>query len=196
MIEMFNDPRVIYLKGNHEDMMYYSYRSYGLSQKQWDKLWRKNGGKETKKQIQELNISKDILDYYLDLIYDLPYCVAITNSKGTLFYLSHAGFTPDSKFFNLSDKQAQEKFLWDRDHIFENSWPQDMENIKIIHGHTPIGYCHKNKTQINGIVEDFPLVYQNGHKINLDISTANTDIVLVYNLDEERLEYIVKGETN
>lgn len=196
MVELMNDPRVIYLKGNHEDLMYNSYRYKDKEiRKEFLKDWKKNGGDTTINQIAALGISEETLNAYLDKIDNLPIMACFTNPDQKVFYLSHAGFNPDNEFLDLDAYNQELKMTWDRKHFFRE-WPQDMKSLYIVHGHTPIHYCVNAMEFIDNVITTVPFVYANGHKINLDISSATTNTAILYNLDKDAVAAIIQGENN
>lgn len=194
LTEMLDDPRVIFLKGNHEDLMYNSYRTTGPAATEWLQDWKKNGGQATINNMKEKKVSEETKQKYLDKIADLPYFCYVENSKGKTYFLSHAGFTPDKDLFDINKLKdmdndlyyaQQWKLLWDRKHIFDE-WPdeQEFDNIYIIHGHTSIYACKRAEEFIDDILGYVPFEYVNGHKINLDLGN---DTLLVFNLNKEEV---------
>ena len=59
LMEMLDDPRVAYLKGNHEDMMYEAFHDIGPDRGTILKHWTKedNGGQKTLDDIKSLNLA-------------------------------------------------------------------------------------------------------------------------------------------
>ena len=192
MVELLNDPRVTYLKGNHEDLMYWSYKAPEKYLKSYRESWIKNGGGTTLNQIIGFNISQETLDFYLEKINNLPTSAAYTNDKGKTFMLTHAGFNPDDLYLNLDEYDQDFNNIWDRRHIFRE-WPSDWDHYYIIHGHTPIAMCNQARAFIDDIISEVPFIYANGHKINIDAGTYDTNAAIVYNLDTETAT-IIKGE--
>lgn len=194
MVELFNDPRVIYLKGNHEELMYWAFKAPDEYIKTYEENWVNiNGGDKTLYQIKELGISNEELEYYLKRIRNLPTYYTYLNDNGNIFHLSHAGMNPDDFYYDLDIGDQNHSHLWDRRHIFRE-WPEDgsYDDYYVIHGHTPIQLLHKADTFIDGIQKDVPFVYANGHKIDLDVSSINTNMAILYNLDTEQ-EVFIKG---
>ena len=191
MVELIEHPRVIYIKGNHEDMMYNAFTVKGPAAEAWHIEWEKNGGKATKENIESLGVTYYDMRHYLDEIAYMPawYRIEINDKE---YYLSHAGFTPTKEFFKLNDGDREIKNMWDRKHIFDE-WTDEMDVDKVIHGHTPIANCLLAQDFIDNIISDYPFVYADGHKINLDMGTADSNMALLYNLSEDKVEFIIKG---
>lgn len=186
-MEMLDSPQVVYLKGNHEQMMYESF--FGYNDKHCDETyghWIKEGGQDTLNNILNLNLSYDIIVSYIEKIRSLPYQTEYQNQDGISFILTHAGYTPGQDWNKLEIFKKQNKMLWDRDH-FTESWPKDQyADTVMIHGHTPTELL-KDWYKFDGKIGT-PLVYENNHKINLDMGTAWTGLALMFNLDT--YEYI------
>jgi serine/threonine protein phosphatase 1 len=192
--ELVDDSRVTFIKGNHEDMMYNSYRTTGPAAIEWFKTWRKNGGGLTEFNMQERDMSQETLDYYLDIIAIMPTYEAVKIEDRT-YILSHAGFTPDDAFCLLSDDERDWKLIWDRKHIF-TEWPDNMSKVYIVHGHTPHQLLASASIFIDDITAEIPFTYCDGHKIDLDMGTTNSNTSLLYNLTEEKVEFMIQGEDN
>ena len=81
-MEMLEDPRVVYLKGNHEDMMYESFHEIGPDRGKMLKHWTKggNGGQETLDNIKSLNLDYDTKMEYINTIARLPYYAEYENA--------------------------------------------------------------------------------------------------------------------
>jgi serine/threonine protein phosphatase 1 len=192
--EMLDDPRIVFIRGNHEDMMLNSFIATGRAGTEYFKQWKKNGGGETLNNMHSLNLTtKEKIDY-VDKIRELPTVITYINKNNTFFWMSHAGAMPTEKYQALFDYEKEYSDMWDRKHFLE-LWPQDWENIKIIHGHTPVQLMYTFDKRISTSLGAFPLIYENGHKINLDTGAIWTNQIGLYNLDTEAVEVIFKGET-
>jgi hypothetical protein len=116
----------------------------------------------------------------------LPMGAEYVNTSGKRIFLCHAGFTPimnrKTQAVEMDEFNAY-RMMWDRSHMYNHKWPKNMDNIYVVHGHTPIQYYGQGYT-----VEDGPLFYQKRHKIDIDCETYNTDAAFVFNLDT--FEYI------
>lgn len=189
-MEMLDDDRVIFVKGNHEDIMYDTFNASKLDRKKWLAHWKQNGGDATLKNINQLIkqgrlTAEEKLDY-INQIADLPtYVMCPIEGTDMVFYLTHAGFTPSSDFNQLSESQTEHSLLWNRVHIGDQ-WPEKHNNIYIIHGHTPAQvmpqYGVKTWSEELGV-----LPYANGHKINLDLGTPSSGVAALYCLNTQSI---------
>jgi serine/threonine protein phosphatase 1 len=189
-MEMLEHPQVVYLRGNHEEMMADAYLLVEDSAKLL-KHWLKNGGGATKKNINSLNLDWQTKKDFMEKVYKLPCYAEYENEMGIKFILCHAGYTP-GEFYEKQDKWQKEQYmLWSRDH-WKLPWPKDPEfdNVVIVHGHTPILLMK----QLDGAPQGdgcSPFWYENNHKLNLDAATANTGIAFLFNLDTLDWEYFL-----
>lgn len=192
-MEMLEHPQVMFLKGNHEDMMYEAFHELGPSRGEMLKHWKKkdNGGQETLDNIKKLGLDFETKMEYINTIARLPYYAEYENGDGIKFILCHAGYTP-GRFWDESDPwRKEQKMLWDRNH-FNFPWPQEgYDNVIMVHGHTPIllmnqwfGY------QATGLA---PFWYEGSHKVNIDAATANTGLAILLNLDTYDYELFTDG---
>ena len=185
-MEMLDDPRVIFIKGNHEDIMYWAYNSSGYYSREHLKNWHRNGGRATQKNMNDL-IDKGVITFeeamsYIQKIDDLPtYIICPIEDSNKIIYLTHAGFTPSPQLLDLSEIMQEKLLLWDRKHIGD-SWPQQYPNIYILHGHTPIQslplYGQKAWDPNIGLTS-----YANEHKICLDLGTISSQTAVLYCLN-------------
>lgn len=185
-MEMLDDPRVIFIKGNHEDMMYWAYFSREKDKKKLTAVWYKNGGLYTQNNIRHLinsgQLTEDQVIEYITQIDDLPtYIICPIEDSNKIIYLTHAGFTPNPQLLDLSGTKQEELLLWDRKHIGD-SWPQQYPNIYILHGHTPIQslplYGQRAWDPNIGLTS-----YADGHKICLDLGTISSQAAVLYCLN-------------
>ena len=190
-MEMLNDERVCYIRGNHEEMMADAYLLQS-EKGEFLKHWYKNGGKTTKANIDSLGLDWDTKKVLLQKVYQLPLWAQYTNESGDTFILSHAGYTPGGYYDRMNKDQKENYLTWNRNH-WNWPWPKDEEYERtiIIHGHTPIllmkqwyGY------NTSGLA---PLVYESNHKINLDAATPSTGLAFLYNLDTLDYELFTDG---
>ena len=185
MQEMFADPRVIYLLGNHEDMMLDWYLSRGESEEyETMRHWFENGGHPTYSAFMELDKSKqeELIKQILKLKYEME--VNIESEEGNFkIFLNHAGSNPNNLIHN--------RFycLWRRDH-FHYKWPKG-NNDMIIHGHTPHFYLEK-EYGVN--FEEDMVTYCDGHKVCLDWGCFAIGAIPLYNLNELCVEKIFYKE--
>ena len=186
-MELLDDSRVTYIKGNHEDMMYNAFTATGPAGTEWFKAWRKNGARETLNNISDLGLTYEQKMQYVYKIQDMPTSMTIV-MKDITYYLSHAGFTPNEKYFSMYDFDREHYNLWNRKHFFDD-WPESLNHCVILHGHTPIPYMFE---LIPGIQD--PIIYCSGHKINLDTGAFDSNMAILYNLDKNDIETYFKGE--
>ena len=179
--EALVDPRVKYIRGNHDQMLLDAWYD------NWDDkfLWLYNGGYDTFNSI----IADDKANIYLNGLSKTGIYCLYNNTQGQKIHLSHAGFTP-SKYANKFPDN--EDLIWDRTH-FRDRWPKDKDNEYIIHGHTWCG--SKYFLGIDKEINDTITVsrYADGHKICIDGRSFLYGRVALLDLDT--LEEIVFTES-
>lgn len=184
MQEMFADPRVIYLLGNHEDMMLDWWLSRGEQEEyQFLNHWYSNGGGPTYHAFLELPYEEKIelinhiksLDWKLDI--DCTSC-----EDEFKIHLSHAKSVPVEL---VNDRHA---CIWSRNHF--HKWPKDCNDM-VIHGHTPHIYMEK---QYGVKFKEDMVTYCDGHKVCLDWGCFAIGVIPLYNLSELKLEKIFYKE--
>ena len=191
-MEMLEHPQVVFLKGNHEDMMYEVFHDMGPDRGKMLEHWTKggNGGQQTLENIKLLELDYDTKMEYINTIARLPYFAEYENDDGIKFILCHAGYTPGRLWDDTVPWKKEEKMLWDRNH-FNFPWPEEgYDNVVIVHGHTPILLMK----QLDGAPQGdgcSPFWYENNHKLNLDAATAYTGIAFLFNLDTLDWEYFL-----
>ena len=173
--DMFNDSRVIYIRGNHEQMIIDTLLHGKPDALQ---LWRYNGGLAT--YLDAVDDSEK--NKYLSLLNKTPLFETYQSDEHK-YYLCHAGCTPP--FYK--------DLLWDRSHFWDNCKNLEDNSI-IVHGHTPT-YMVKERFDWFSYEEDeatweYPytmyygaMLYANGHKIDLDCGTAHNHCTVLLNLD-------------
>jgi len=184
MKEMFQDKRITYILGNHEDLLL-DYINNGITESLIvsKELINHNGSLKTLKDFQKLTF----LDQN-DLIENLKnktkkYFIYINKDKKN-FFLSHAGIDIDN-INNIDYK----KLLWDRDHIKSNKkWDNKYKYWYVVHGHTPVQILQPDK-----IVPEI-YKYYNNHKIDIDLGTASSNKIAVLNLDTLQVKYFKENE--
>ena len=178
MVELLSDPRVTYLKGNHEFFIENFF--FNNTTEETLKMWTKNGGEPTQKAL--VNLPGEELDTLINQIKDLPYTATYINKKHKVIFMSHSGYYVDlSSVSKLDRNQYKLKLLQDRDHIGcpNNSKPKYIDYI--VHGHTPVQYIQ----EMIGLPKTLPLSplgYDNG-KIGLDLCSIASDTAALLNLD-------------
>ena len=192
-MEMLDNPQVVFLKGNHEDMMYEAFHEMGPSRGEVLKQWtlKDNGGRDTLNNIKALGLDFDTKMEYINTINRLPYFAEYENADGIKFLLSHAGYTPGHYWDSQDPWSREQKAIWGRSH-FNFPWPEEgYENVVIVHGHTPILLMNQMfGYKASGLA---PFWYENNHKVNLDAATPNTGVALLFNLDTLDYELFTDG---
>ncbi len=180
--EMLADPRVIYLKGNHEDMMVKALRTSGFGHYRSEDMdiWDWNGNDPTYCAFRN-DPDKDIIDK----LENLPFIAVYHNYTNMNIILCHAGCNPKAV-----DILTEEDALWDRYHYFDYKVVIPRDTI-IIHGHTPVLFLEKT---LKNLEESHylslyrvnyygALVYHGGQKIDLDCASAFTGKTVLLNLN-------------
>lgn len=203
--ELLADPRVVYIKGNHEDMMVNALRAFPRvnSYSEDMEVWSWNGCAPTLEAI--LDDDEDVVRQTLNKVRTLPASVIYTNVEGRDVHLCHAGFTPGAKPNNEYD------LIWDRGHLYSQIPDEYADgSIIIVHGHTPVplllndldehiraanwldkpelaeSYGYQEK---NGIA-----IYADGIKIDIDCGCFFTGEISILNLDTWETIHFSEGE--
>lgn len=183
MKELLADPRVIYLKGNHEDMMIEELTIL-LNGQALESHWITQGGNTTLDGLL-LESDKELARLYF-AIQKLPTRALYTNAKGEDIYLSHSGYYSPIKQ-NKIDKYHYESFdeadMWDRQVVQHTNWSPKHPNAYVIHGHSPVQVFFKREE---------PVVYCGGHRVDLDVGSYVTNTIYLYDLDERKIEAVFK----
>jgi hypothetical protein len=199
-----SDPRVTFIKGNHEIFM-----EQGI--KRWRKgastaldfLWAQNGGAQTAQAIENSTDDKNV--ERLAILHNMPITVEYQNKKGQRIFLDHCGFSPfivkngpEKGKVRPDDRQWEP--MWDRYH-FQTPWPDDpaYKDIYIVHGHTPVVYLPYHYLA-DGIINDIPrkredfkyepIYYADGHKIDIDLGSWVTNKTTLLDLETLRAAII------
>ena len=179
---VYNDPRFIYLKGNHEDMLVNACSDYLHDDYMWDyysySLCRSNGGESTM-EAWERDPERE---KWLVRLKNLPTWEVYENPSGDVFILSHAGLTPWLRH-DVEDEciiPPDRMLLWDREHCFEDWNPAEMDDVIVVHGHTPIHHLADDirETWLAGA-----FWYCNKHKICIDSGGFFSGEWVLLNLD-------------
>ena len=189
---LLNDPRVIFLKGNHEEFFeeyvpsIVAYENGECDYKNADLWICYNGGNMTYKNMFAHATFEELLATVAK-IKQLPLHIDYTNKQGKILHLSHSGYTPDA----FRDRHKGPDYLWDRDHL-RDTWPPDHENEYIIHGHTPVHYLMKRKwmndEEIEAIVPEVQ-IYADGHKYDIDLGSFFSYRAALLDLDSFEIKY-------
>lgn len=211
--QLIDDPRVIYIKGNHDDFMYQNLgsinpKNYDPEAFYWDghvDLWYYNGGEPTYNAFlkDKLPIEKKL--EYVKKIAEMPLYIEFTNTYNNKILLSHSG---DGDFENL-EATDEEHWLWDRSHwMFADAW-YGKDDEYIIHGHTPIELMIEKQKEYaewyEGTEKEVKMpmynghgayFYGKGHKICIDTGAVWNNTSVLLNLDtwEETILECTKKE--
>lgn len=182
--EVIDDPRVVYIKGNHEDMLvraaqdYFRTESYGRNYS----LLRSNGGKVTFHDMVNDPKAREVINQLNNLsTYEI-----YKNAAGQLICLSHAGFTPWKDEDGCLLIPEDEDLIWDRRHYMDGWNGEEMhDNVVVVHGHTPIPYIMDDLwiRDRGDLIEAGPLWYANRHKVCLDCAAFATGATFLLDLD-------------
>ena len=179
--EMLEDDRVIFIRGNHEQMMY---DAWFVTWQGAFGHWLRNGGEKTIDNMRTLGLSDEEKKELVKEVISLPCLLEYVNPQGYRIQLSHAGFTPNDTWDALPQNEQRYNLIWDRKHLVD-AWP--IKNDIIVHGHTPIQHL-----LLKGIVErtetGIKLEYAMGHKICLDMGTIESKVAVLFNLDTLTVE--------
>lgn len=172
MIELLTDPRVIYLKGNHEYIME---KYFDTPNSATLDFWLKNGGTPTIEGL--ISLSEKKFDWLLDKIKQMPYYIFYKN-----IYMSHSGYYCDlNKKSKLEQNWYKLQLLENRDRIGRDTVkPKEIDYI--IHGHTPVQYISQYLREFNNSLKIEPKYYDN-FKIGLDLCSIVTGKAALINLD-------------
>lgn len=191
MYKLLADKRVTYLKGNHEDM----FVEFGTDMINIPhisiSLWYQNGGFPTIEAFEKLSF--EAKESLIRKINALPYTAEYLNTNGLKICMNHSGWIAPKKAFPLSKEQELHNILWSRKHFHR---PVEEGSI-MVHGHTPIEYMSRFCKEVPS--DSYKIFkYDNNTKIDLDLSSAFTDIVALLDLDTLEPIYfstLIEGET-
>lgn len=193
MKELLNDPRVIYIMGNHELMMLdaignASPKTFDPEMFRWDEamyIWFQNGGEVTYNSFLADEERFDVIQK----VKSLPFVTVYHNSNDENVYLLHAGC-----HYSSLNKLTEFDAVWNRTHYRLNNWDGHYEDI-IVHGHTPIPMMVQEQDEVarfydkdiithtDDMIEPGAYWYAKGHKVNIDCGTVWTDCSVLLNLD-------------
>ena len=174
--EALADPRVVYIRGNHYQMLLDSWKT------EWrdNYLWFSNGGYET----WDALMMDEKYEIYLAQLARTKLYHCYENKEGKKIHLSHAGFTIREDGVLPRDGEL----LWDRDHIYYDEFANE-ETEYVVHGHT---YCMSTifkelsvwtPEEVN--INDSWTVgrYHGGYKICIDGRCFGTGKIAMLDLD-------------
>ena len=160
---IYEDPQFIYLKGNHEDMLVRAakdYLKYGMWVRNSSRLCERNGGYEAMRDWEKESDKEE----WIKKLDSLPTSYRY-ESKDFKFLLTHAGLTPWLDDDGEIDMPWDYDLMWDRDHYFTSWIPEQVEDIIIVHGHTPIHYLAED---LRKYWDHGAFWYSDNHKVCLD----------------------------
>ena len=161
--EVMVDPRVTYIRGNHDQM----FVDAALGDSMWKEHWLQYcGGFPTYLSYMDDPKRDELLNW---LAHTPIRPVEYVNQQGQTVILSHAGFTPP-------EVPSDYDLLWDRDHS-NDSWGQNPENIVVVHGHNPVSHVRGSATLGEA------LFYCRNHKVCIDACTFYSEKAVMLNLD-------------
>jgi predicted phosphodiesterase len=176
--EALTDPRVVYIRGNHDEMLLDCWKS------EWhdNYLWFMNGGYETFDAV----IADEKSEIYLMQLARTKLYHCYENKEGKKIHLSHAGFS----LLENDEIPNSEDLLWDRDHIDDRCdwWPEENPNDYVVHGHTGcVSSVFKQRSYFtkDTIINKNRTVcrYAHGHKICIDGRTFLSQTIARLDLD-------------
>lgn len=197
IMELLTDPQVEYICGNHEEFVIDYLRSYiqdpmHIYFEHITQIWMANGGNTTRTELEKL--TEVMQGRLLAALNKLPKRVDIINKRGQNICLTHAGTSIDKKEKELKDRvhEGGHPYTWDREHFYEG-WPDEKEyaNWYVVHGHTPVQILEYNLTLDNRHLKNFNpdvYIYDEGHKIDIDLCTVQTNKVALFDLDNLKVE--------
>lgn len=195
MIELFKDKRVIYLPGNHEDSFWDMIKYLMSDLRNWREnaedfsLWMYNGGYDTLMEWVELpREDKEFIYKELHtLVTEDPDHYIFQRKDGKKVFLSHAGTSIEKSEQDLRLLACgQRPYLWDRRH-YKHPWPKQKqwEDWMVIHGHTPVQLLNLQVKEGDPEI----CVYDDGHKVDLDLGSFSTDKIALYDLETDEVIY-------
>lgn len=192
---LLTDKRVIYLKGNHEDIMYDCLTD--MIDGHFDGIthWVNNGGKSCFTALQYAPTERVMK--YLSAIKRMPERIDLENEKGQRIILTHAGISPWYSEEDMRLMGRKYAYIWDRKHLHDYHGHFDKEEYKntyIIHGHTPVEYL-KSLWGCDTTTEEKETIaiYAYGHKIDLDLASFVTGRAALFDLDTFEVIYFETG---
>lgn len=195
--ETLKDSRITYLQGNHEAMLVDAVRKSqhngNISFRMFDdadmEILRHNGTIPTLQALQLL--PQEERDYLIEQLDRLPVSAFATGKDGCTVFLSHAGCHP-TQLHELHRDETLFKLIWDRKHIAKEVFHYVGNNeLYIIHGHTPVQTLRFYTRELKNYDKAEIVRYCEGHKIDLDICTPETNKVALFDLSTFEVIYLV-----
>lgn len=207
LTEMLDDPRVKLLMGNHEDFL--ARCTIPLLEKTEEEYMNMtnhpwigwNGGLETFDYMRK-NMTNEEIIQLIDKINKLPHRVDIINGEETIV-LTHAGCDPwiaEKEVIwhsSMSGRLDGHPYIWDREHICDEPFPEGYENTFVIHGHTPVligsywSYMWKKDAYAMQDPNNWEAIhYCEGHKICIDMGAFFSHMTCLLDLHTFQETYI------
>ncbi len=195
--ETLKDGRITYLQGNHEVMLVDAVRKSlhngNISFRMFDdadmEMLIHNGTIQTLQALQLL--PQEERDYLIEKLDKLPVSVFATGKDGCTVFLSHAGCHP-TQLNELDRNETLSKLIWDRKHIEKEAFHYVGDNeLYIVHGHTPVQTLKFYNRQLKNYDKAEIVYYCEGHKIDLDICTPETNRVALFDLSTFETIYFI-----
>ena len=151
--EMIADPRIIFLLGNHEDMLL-GYIEDGINRCFADpavySVIEDNGTEKTLKDFQNLTSfeQQEIIDY----LENKTFIKYIYNNKERKIVLCHCGC--NAKL--IDGEYPVRYYIWNRKHLQTKEWNPNYNDFIVVHGHTPVQYLYyfmSDKSIKNGVID-------------------------------------------
>ena len=195
--ETLKDSRITYLQGNHEAMLVDAVRKSqhngNISFRMFDdadmEILRHNGTIPTLQALQLL--PQEERDDLIEKLDRLPISVFTTGNNGCTVFLSHAGCHPPM-LQEMDRDETKFKLIWDRKHIAKEAFHYVGDNdLYIVHGHTPVQTLRFYNRQLKNYDKAEIVHYCEGHKIDLDICTSETNKVALFDLSTFEVIYFI-----
>lgn len=178
MFSLLKDERVVYIKGNHEQLMETAIKEGIMDNSITENsiVWIRNGGYYSLEGLHTLN--KEEFNFLLNRLQQMPYKTIYKNKNGINIHLSHAGET-------LGTILSNEHYIWDREHIRDNWNTIKYSNDIVVHGHTPVQLLSDYNKNISEKYYYNPkiLKYADQHKIDIDLGSFFSNMTALLNLD-------------
>lgn len=189
MFSLLKDERVIYIKGNHEQLMETAIKEGIMDNYITNNslTWIHNGGYYSLEGLHKMSTEK--FNFLYKRLQQLPYKTVYKNKNGINIHLSHAGET-------LGRILSNEQYIWDRSHIKDDLDVIKYQNDIVVHGHTPVQcLCdYSNNISENYSYNPEIVKYADQHKIDIDLGSFSSNKVALLDLDTlEPIYFYNKG---
>jgi len=191
--EVLEHPQIKFLLGNHEDFLMRFVPEFIKGNMYDEPLWCDwNGGDVTWDRIQDAPVGE--VQWIIQQLNKAPLHDEFKIGE-KMIYLSHSGYNPwELNHEFLKGVKEKDIYTWDRVHL-NSDWNYakqiysdmfDFDNSYIIHGHTPVQKWTGWKDDYIANPELYdPKVrtYCDGHKIDIDLCSVESDKAVLFNLD-------------